>query len=310
MWGSGFLRRRAARSERSAAPRALVTGYFSTVGDLECLRVVEERLRTTGLAYDVAPYSEKIGQAITGAKVLSKVDPEHYSHVIIVCGPCWEAQLTEFRITKKRFGHCTWVGVNLSMIDPISKWNPFDYLIERDSDRSSRPDLAFLAPVAPGPVVARCIARRQGEYGSRQDHASTIDTIQASIERNGLTPIEVDTKWPASRNRSGLASSDQIVSVLKRCDFIMTNRLHGMVFALKAGLPALVIDSVIGGGKVSAQADCIGWPICVESSNATVRWMDDAIQWCMSSEARERAEACSEKARAAIAQFQWPSPLS
>jgi hypothetical protein len=36
-------------------------------------------------------------------------------------------------------------------------------------------------------------------------------------------------------------------------------RLHGLVFALRSGVPALAIDPVPGGAKVSSQAAAVGW---------------------------------------------------
>ena len=46
----------------------------------------------------------------------------------------------------------------------------------------------------------------------------------------------------------------------------MTTRLHGLVLALKNGVPAVAIDTVAGGAKVARQADALGWPVLAADS--------------------------------------------
>jgi polysaccharide pyruvyl transferase WcaK-like protein len=42
--------------------------------------------------------------------------------------------------------------------------------------------------------------------------------------------------------------------VISRLDLVITMRMHGLVLALKHGVPALAVDPVAGGAKVTAQA--------------------------------------------------------
>lgn len=73
----------------------------------------------------------------------SSADPANYSHVVFVCGPFRTGSpLTEF---VEHFAGCRLVGVNVSMLEPIEIWNPFDSLLERDSLRTGRPDVTFLS---------------------------------------------------------------------------------------------------------------------------------------------------------------------
>jgi hypothetical protein len=65
------------------------------------------------------------------------------------------------------------------------------------------------------------------------------------------------------------------------------------VFALKSGVPAIAIDSVAGGDKVSAQARTLGWPACATFENATDAWLDEQWNWCRSPEARAEAARCA-----------------
>ena len=42
-------------------------GFFSTVGDIECLDIVGRWLEDLGIPYDVAPYHKDVRRAIPGA---------------------------------------------------------------------------------------------------------------------------------------------------------------------------------------------------------------------------------------------------
>lgn len=297
-----FLERLRSRGpfDTPAKPRALILGFFSTMGDTECLEVVTRWLDETALPHDVAAFAKPVAEAIPGALHLRRVQPGDYSHLVIVCGPCWKEFLDKHGVTERRFGHCVWVGVNLTMIAPLSEWNPFDHLIERDSDRTTRPDLAFLAPFEASAVVGRCVIERQKEYGAREKLSDAARVIDAAITRNGCARLDIDTRWPPERNRTGLAETRDLLAAISRCDVLLTNRLHGLVFSLRAGVPALAIDGIDGGGKLTAQAASVGWPACTTLDKASDAWMDETLEWCNSDEARQTAIACAERAAAAI----------
>jgi len=275
--------------------KALVMGHFSTVGDIECLQIVSRWLDQLGIPYDVAPYLETIRMAISGACDPRRVDPLTYSHLLVVCGPCWKDLFYRRQeIDLAWFNHCIRIGINLTMIDPLEDWNPFDFLIERDSDRTSRPDLTFLETTPEVPVVGRCLIHKQKEFGERQRIKSAIQRINDLIDRRGLAVIDIDTRWPPNLNTAGHKNPAQIAAIMKRIDVLLTNRLHGLVFAVKSGVPAIAVDSIAGGGKVTAQARAIGWPMVVEAEKATPEWMECALDWCLTIEAKEMVKACRE----------------
>src|SRR5215218_3850756 len=123
--------------------RTMVAGWFSfekkgaTAGDLISLDLACEWLRRAGHTYDVA-----LAPPFAGGVDWRTVDPETYSHLVFVCGPF--PNRTSGRQILRRFTHCRLVGLNLSMIEPLDAWNPFDIIIERDSSYFSRPDITFL----------------------------------------------------------------------------------------------------------------------------------------------------------------------
>ena len=75
-------------------------------------------------------------------------------------------------------------------------------------------------------------------------------------------------------------------------DVVVTTRLHGLVFALRGGVPALAIDPIAGGAKVAGQAEAIGWPAILPPEE-TDR-LGELYDW----EARVRARACADAGRA------------
>lgn len=297
MFNKFFSRKQQVRSI-TTEKRVLVVGFFSTIGDIECLNVISGWLQSRNLPFDVAPYGKKTITAIEGALDLATLNPDWYTHLVVVCGPCKDYHLQKHNITRKRFGHCRWIGMNLSMIDELEKWNPFDNLYERDSNRQIRPDLALLAehPFRPA-VVSRCLVRKQREYGDRQQHDQAVAVINGLIERKRFSVLDVDTLWPAWRNSYGMKSSEEAIALMGRTDLVLTNRLHGMIFGLKAGVPVIAVDSIKGGAKVMKQAEIIGWPMAISAEKADEKWMEDAVKWCMSEEARPKVKQCVQGAR-------------
>src|SRR3978361_566500 len=134
-------------------PRILIVGWFSqrdggsaTAGDMAACDVVCSWLNRAGWEYDVA-----LGDPFAGGVDWERVDAAAYSHVLHVCGPV--APESEVAAVLQSFPCTPRVGVNVSMVRPLDEWNPFDPLIERDSPRAGRPDLAFAAPHVPVPVA-------------------------------------------------------------------------------------------------------------------------------------------------------------
>ena len=135
--------------------RALVAGWFSfeeghaTAGDVLAGDVACDWLIQAGFEVDLAMVAP-IGRGCDWRTA----DPARYSHVVFVCGPFQRGALeVEFLA---RFGRCTLIGLDLSMLLPLEAWNPFDYLIERDSNRAAHPDIALAARSTRVPIVGIC----------------------------------------------------------------------------------------------------------------------------------------------------------
>lgn len=281
--------------------KALVTGHFSTVGDLEVLGHVLDRLRAEGVAFAVSPYRQELVSMDPAWVDAATLDPATFTHLIVVCGPYAAEYRVKYPVVLERFRHCVHVGVNLTMVAPLDVFNPFDALIERDSDRIVRPDLSFLRSVPRVPVVGLCLVRSQREYGERALHDQAAARLRDLLVRAGVAVVPMDTTVPRQENRVGIGSESEFESICARLDAVVTNRLHGTVLALKNGIPVLAVDAIAGGDKVTRQAEMLDWPEIVALDSVTDEALDEALRRCLAPEARGRAMACAARARDLLA---------
>jgi len=276
--------------------RALVVGWFSfpymgaTAGDLLARDTVCEWLDDIGAAYDVAGTEQFGGLDVEGA------NPQRYSHVVFVCGPLGNG--TPVTELFERFAHARVVGVDVSMLQDLAEWNPFHLLLERDSSRTARPDVTFAAPSAPVPVVGLVLVHEQKEYVGAM-HAHVHEQIRAALGSVQAAVVEIDTGLDPP-NTTGLRSADQIESLIARMDAVVTTRLHGLVLAIKHGVPALAIDPIRGGAKIARQAAAIGWPIALVAEEATEAAIREGLRTCLTADARSSAHAAADRARNAV----------
>ena len=277
--------------------RALVIGYFSTVGDLEVLSVVRSWLEREGLEHDTSAYHAAVSNALVGSLPLNSVKPERYSHLLVVCGPFWREFFVGARFDLDRFSHCTRIGVNLSMIAPLEDYDPFDAFVGRDSDQWSFPDLSFLDVVDRIPVVGLCLAPPQREYKKRQAHDQAANLLHEAARCVGVAVQVLDTRWPVSRNDGAVDSPMSFESILARCDALLTTRLHGAVLALKSGVPVVALDPVVGGDKVVRQMQQVAWPRVRAVDEANVDGLADDLRWCLTSAARDEARRSADRGR-------------
>jgi hypothetical protein len=277
--------------------RVLVAGWFSfegmgaTVGDLLARDVVVEWLAGAGIGVDIA-LAEPFGDGPDWRTLPSEI----YAAVVFVCGPFGNGPpLTPFL---ERFGGRRLIGIDLTMLESPSIWNPFELLLERDSDRHVRPDLAFAAPYRTVPLVGVFQVHRQREYGSRGRHAAVREAIGRLFDRHTLARLDLDTRLdlpnPVGR------TPEAIESVVRRMDVIVTSRLHGLVLALRHGVPALALDPIAGGAKLSRQASAVGWTASLRPEELSDEAVDRAFSYCLSAEARAAARSAATRAAASL----------
>lgn len=272
--------------------RVLVTGWFSfeqmgaSAGDLLARDVVCKWLGERGYDFDIAT-----APPFQGGIDWRAADPASYSHLVFVCGPIGNGPPVDAML--ERFAGTQLVGVNLTMLQPLEEWNPFQLLLERDSSRTSRPDLVFLSDPPRVPVVGLVLIDAQPEY--RQDQRELVEqTIQQFIGSREMSVVRIDTRL--DENRTGLRTPGEVESLIARMDLIITTRLHGTVMAIKNAVPVIAIDAVQGGAKITRQVQTLDWPIHFAAEQVTVEALGRAFDYCLSEEGRNAVSQCRERA--------------
>ncbi|MFI2380342.1 polysaccharide pyruvyl transferase family protein [Streptomyces sp. NPDC018964] len=270
--------------ERPGPRRVLLTGWFSfrdgeaTAGDVLALRRVEEVLRGAGMAYDVV-WSPGFRPE---APHFDDVRPGDYSHLVFVCGPLHGPQVEELH---RRFAHCVRIAVGTSVIDPgDAAVTGFHRVLARDAPGGEpSEDLAARAPVVPArPVVGVVLTHGQREYGERRRHGQVAERVTRWLAGKDCARLELETRLD-TRDWHLSATPAQVQSVLARLDLVVTDRLHGLVLALRVGTPVLAVDPVAGGAKVTAQARACGWPALLAAEQVDARRLERWWDWCLTS---------------------------
>ena len=278
--------------------RVLVAGWFSwaargaTAGDVEACEVVCHWLTVARRVFDIA----SVLPSLPGVD-WRRVDPGQYSDVVFVCGPVGP-QAPPCSLLR-RFPSSRHIGIDVTMLEPVASWNPFDVLIERDSDVASRPDLSLAAARRQVPVIGVVLVEPyEPEYGARDRQSAARAAVQRLIDSREAAIVDIDTRL--ERNSTGLRTSDEVAALIARMDAVVTTRLHGLVLALKAGVPALAIDPVAGGAKIRQQAEALGWPHFSVADELVDADLSAVLDTCLSEEARVLARACAARGRTEI----------
>jgi Polysaccharide pyruvyl transferase len=288
---------RAPSGPHRGEPRALAAGLFSfpthgaTAGDLIACDIVCRWLAEAGLKYDVA-----FAPPFSGGCDWRSVDPRVYSHVVWICGPLGK-DTEAFSRLRRRFARerRRWIGINLSMIEPVEVWNPFDVLLERDSSRNARADLAFGADGALLPVLGLVQVEPFKPLFPERDRQEDARTAARRLAySNPAAVVEIDTRLDIE-NASGLRTPVEIETLIARMDVVVTTRLHGLALALKNGVPAVAIDPVAGGDKITSQARAVDWPCAFAADEAFDDVLSDALTFALSADGRSRARAAAER---------------
>ncbi|HEX2026956.1 MAG TPA: polysaccharide pyruvyl transferase family protein [Nitriliruptorales bacterium] len=275
--------------------RTLVTGWFSfldgeaTAGDLASRDVVSGWLEDAGIAHDVA-MSPMFGTGVDWRSV----DPAVYRSLVFVCGPAHGAQVRSLR---DRFRGARAVAVNVSIVDPADA-EMFDVVLARDSANVSSPDLSVLHDVDDLPVVGVVLAHPQPEYGEGLHHR-VADTISRSVASFECASVALDTRVDPHADASAPEgrSVAEVEAAMARMDAVVSSRLHGFVLALKRGVPAVAVDPVPAGAKVTRQAEALGWPAVIPGDGLTEARIHETLRWCLTPAARSAARACVGGAR-------------
>jgi len=278
--------------------KTLVAGWFSyelygaTAGDLMACDLACEWLRKAGHTVDVA-----LAPPFQGGVDWRAVDAQEYSHLVFVCGPLKDSEVARELLGK--FAHCHKTGLNLSMLDPLEQWNPFDLLIERDSNQAVNPDVTMLSRAPKVPVVGLMLVLPQNEYKDRGRHKLANQALRRLIASREMAVVNIDTRL--DENSTGLRTAPEVESLIAKMDVVLTTRLHGTVLSLKNGVPVVAVDAIAGGAKVTSQSREIGWPMCFGIETVTDEQLQKAFEFCLTLEAKKLARDCATRSQQRLA---------
>lgn len=279
--------------------RVLVTGWSgvlhgeATAGDVLSMAAVTDALTDAGLACDTG-WSAVM--CPPGGLRLADADPADYTHLVWACGPLSGEPVAA---TAARFAGCRRIAVGVSVLDPDDPAvAAFDTVIARDSGGADGlVDLAARTAVGAVPVVAVFLTSGQQEYGGRRRHEDVNALLGRWLGSRDLARLDLDTRLDP-RDWRLAATPAQVESVVRRVDAVVTTRLHGLVLALKNGVPAVAVDPVAGGAKVTAQARAWDWPV-LAAETLTPAALGVALDSALSGPGRAAARRAAASAPAA-----------
>ncbi len=253
---------RGTTGEPHVRTRVLLAGWFSfvdgeaTAGDVGAAEAVSAALRGEGVDHDTAwsPNFRSEGPS------LDEVDPAAYSHLVFVCGPVSGHRIEELHRT---FASCRRIAVGVSVTDSRAPaLLGFHTVLARDGGgEEPRRDLAARTPAGlPVPVVGVATAPGQPEYRGRSAHAQVHRDLERWLVAKDCARVPIDTRLDTA-DWLHCAEPHQFDALVRRMDLVVTTRLHGLVFALRNGVPAVAVDPVVGGAKVAAQGRVWDWPV-------------------------------------------------
>lgn len=266
--------------------RVLVTGWPSflhgeaTAGDVLSMCRVCDALGEWGIPCETA-WSPRF---LPSERSLDDVDPAVYTHLVFACGPVTGDQVAALH---ERFARCYRIAVGVSVVNPADPAAVgFHRILPRDGGAACHADLADPADTTPVPVAGVVLAPSQREYGARGSHDRVHAVLDDWLSTLNAALLPLDTRLDTT-DWQHHATPDQFTAVLRRLDVVVTTRMHGLVLAVRSGVPAIAVDPIDGGGKVTAQAGALRWPAVLGADEVNAERLDTWWRWCLSGEAPE-----------------------
>jgi polysaccharide pyruvyl transferase WcaK-like protein len=128
------------------------------------------------------------------------------------------------------------------------------------------------------------------------------EAINRLVNSREMAVVEIDTRLDA-HSTNHLRSAGEIESLIARVEVLLTTRLHGLVLALKNGVPAIAIDPEPGGAKIRRQAELLGWPTSFVVDELDDQALQEAFQYCLTDESRAKAQQCREHAQRLVSEM-------
>jgi hypothetical protein len=259
--------------------KTLIIGAFSdigknaTFGDIQAKEVLISWLNENKMNFDVIDNVSNTEKQ----QLIEEIDPNKYDTLIYVCGPFGKNKIY------KKFSHCLKIGLDVSIINDenyyLNNSNGLNFIIPRESPNKTNPELAFKANSDKVLVVGLCLVHFQNPIETSR-HQQVDIAVKKYFKDSGNAIIKLDTliTTPIRKNTTNITSISQFESLVRKCDVIISSRLHGLVYSLKNNIPVVAIDPKLGGGKVTKQANELGWPVIINGDNLSSEDVSLAVQ--------------------------------
>jgi len=259
--------------------KTLIIGAFSdigknaTFGDIQAKEVLISWLNENKMNFDVIDNVSNTEKQ----QLIEEIDPNKYDTLIYVCGPFGKNKIY------KKFSHCLKIGLDISIINNedyyLNDSNGLNFIIPRESPSKTNPELAFEATSNKVLVVGLCLVHFQNPIETSR-HQQVDVAVEKYFKDSGNAIIKLDTliNTPIRKNPTNITSISQFESLVRKCDVIISSRLHGLVYSLKNNIPVVAIDPKLGGGKVTKQANELGWPVIINGDNLSSEDVSLAVQ--------------------------------
>jgi|GEM_PF-5114094 len=231
---------------------ATIDHRHATIGDRLAVQIVIDALRRAGVPAELASRD----QFNEGKPALSE-----QAIPVWVCGPI------DFSYDKQQeiLGRdgTGWIITDATLIaTDLSAPVQADISTARDGPgRPTSADFAVLAPSEDAARIAAVMLRgHQPEYRQAPSvHHGVEAAVTVALNATLHYQVQLNTRNPAGLSPGKAAAALELL--LEHAAVVITSRLHGIVHAVRAGVLPIVIDEIIGGGKITACATAFGLPV-------------------------------------------------
>jgi hypothetical protein len=268
---------------------ATIDHRHATIGDRLAVQVVIDALGRAGVPTALPSRDQfRAGQ----------LDLSEQAILVWVCGPI------DFSYDKQQeiLGRngTGWVITDATLITTdLSAPVQADISTIRDGPgRPTSADFAVLAPPENAAQIAAVILRgHQPEYRQAPSvHHDVEAAVAAALNATLHYQVPLST-----RNQPGIPPGKAAAALeflLQIAAVVITSRLHGIVHAVRAGVLPIVIDEIIGGGKITACATAFGLPVLSPGPDLAERLIEALANHEQKSHA-ETADICEQMRRSA-----------
>jgi Polysaccharide pyruvyl transferase len=276
----------------STQPRVALTWWGTwpysqvTVGDTMSVAALAAGLRRRGVEFHIVHRERcwvptyRIPGCEDSEVLFDDIDPQSYKVCVFICGPL-PTDWPEGEARLLAFGNASRLAVGTTLSKPSSR-SPaervFHGFLARDGFQTRWMDLSLSCdwPIAlqvrNAGKVALCL-RGTEPYFEGDDASAPVEAlIELAVRRKGFDVVRLSTV--AADSETDWIDLD---AQFGRPAAVVTTRLHGCLLSLRHGTPFIAVDQIVGGKKVRAINEQIGWPLSFSAEDLSLGRLEEAL---------------------------------